>query len=213
MRADAPRPSLARGARLVIATHNPGKLTEIAALLAPHGLELHSAGELGLPEPEETGESFAENAALKAHAIAEGAGLPALADDSGLCVAALGGAPGIHSARWAGPERDFSVAMKRVWDELQAREGETGVRDRRTAFICALCLAWPDGREACFEGRVEGNLVWPPRGTRGFGYDPIFLPEGRDQTFGEMDPAEKHAMSHRARAFARLSAALFGESP
>jgi XTP/dITP diphosphohydrolase len=197
------------GGRLVIASHNPGKVREIADLLAPYGVTVLSAAELDLPEPEETGSSFAENAAIKAKAAAAGAGLPALADDSGLVVAALGGEPGIHSARWAGPERDFGRAMERVERELAERGAETGGAQRGAAFVCALCLARPDGRTETFEGRVDGHLAWPPRGTRGFGYDPIFVPDGHDVTFGEMEPAEKHAISHRARAFAKLVAALF----
>lgn len=187
--------------RLVIASHNAGKLTEIAELVAPFGVDAVSAGSLGLPEPEETGASFQANAELKALAAAEGAGLPALADDSGLAVPALEGAPGIHSARWAGPERDFARAMARVQEALGDSE------DRSAYFVCALALAWPDGHRECFEGRVDGTLVWPPRGQRGFGYDPIFLPEGEPLTFGEMEPARKHAMSHRAQAFAKLVAA------
>jgi XTP/dITP diphosphohydrolase len=196
--------ALARGAKLVIATHNPGKLREIAELLAPHGVEAVSAGALGLPEPEETAPDFAGNAALKALAAAQASGLPALADDSGFCVAALAGRPGVHSARWAGPGKDFSHAMARVWSE-------TGENPNRSAwFICALCLAFPDGHTEVFEGRVDGSLAWPPRGERGFGYDPIFVPEGAALTYGETDPAEKHATSHRARAFARLLDACFG---
>lgn len=191
--------------RLVIASHNAGKLTEIAELVAPFGVDAVSAGSLGLPEPEETGASFQANAELKALAAAEGAGLPALADDSGLAVPALGGAPGIHSARWAGPERDFARAMARVQEALGDSE------DRSAYFVCALALAWPDGHRECFEGRVDGTLVWPPRGQRGFGYDPIFLPEGEPLTFGEMEPARKHAMSHRAQAFAKLVAACLAE--
>ncbi len=187
--------------RLVIASHNAGKLREIAALVAPFGVDAVSAGSLGLPEPEETGATFRANAELKALAAAQGAGLPALADDSGLVVPALAGAPGIHSARWAGPERDFALAMARVQEEL----GESA--DRSAHFVCALALAWPDGHRECFEGRVDGTLVWPPRGDRGFGYDPIFVPGGEILTFGEMDPAKKHAMSHRARAFEKLVAA------
>lgn len=187
--------------RLVIASHNAGKLREIADLVAPFGIEAVSAGSLGLPEPAETGTTFQANAVLKALAAARGAGLPALADDSGLVVPALGGAPGIHSARWAGPERDFARAMARV----EAALGDS--RDRSAHFLCALALAWPDGHCESFEGRVDGTLVWPPRGTRGFGYDPIFLPDGETLTFGEMAPAGKHAMSHRARAFAELVAA------
>jgi XTP/dITP diphosphohydrolase len=194
---------LARGARLVLASHNPGKLAEIAALLAPHGVELVSAGALGLPEPEETAPDFAGNARLKALAAATAAGLPALADDSGFCVAALGGAPGVQSARWAGPGKDFAAAMARVQREL----GDAA--DRRAWFVCVLCLAWPDGHAETFEGRVDGAVVWPPRGGRGFGYDPIFVPDGAGETYGEMDPAAKTATSHRARAFARLLAAAF----
>ncbi len=194
------------GETLVIASHNPGKLREIAELLEPFAMTVTSAGDLGLAEPEETGATFAENAALKARAATQGAGLPALADDSGLAVRALGGQPGIHSARWAGPDKDFGAAMARVEREL----GQTA--DRRAAFVCALCLAWPDGAQGTFEGRVEGQLVWPPRGGRGFGYDPIFVPEGYEITFGEMVPAEKHEISHRARAFAKLVRAVF-EAP
>jgi len=188
--------------RLVIATHNPGKLREIAELLAPLGVESVSAAALGLPEPEETGKSFIENAAIKGQAAAQGSGLPALADDSGLVIPALDGRPGIHSARWAGPSKDFGQAMARVQCEL------SGLDDRHAYFVCALCLAWPDGHKETFEGRIDGKLVWPPRGTTGFGYDPMFQPEGHDLTFGEMEPARKHAMSHRARAFAELLTAL-----
>ncbi len=188
--------------QLVIASHNAGKAREIAVLLAPYGVEIKSAAELGLPEPEETGETFAENAAIKARAAAERSGLVALADDSGLSVAALDGAPGIRSARWAGPGRDFSLAMTRVHDAL----GDAV--DRGAAFICCLCLVWPDGEERCFEGRCEGTLVWPPRGDHGFGYDPIFQPRGHTRTFGEMAPEEKDAISHRARAFEKLAAFL-----
>ena len=189
-----------RKGRLVIASHNAGKLREIAELVAPFGVDAVSAGSLGLPEPEETGTTFKANAELKALAAAEGAGLPALADDSGLVVPALSDAPGIHSARWAGPERDFARAMARVEEELDDSE------DRSAYFVCALALAWPDVHRESFEGQVDGTLVWPPRGDRGFGYDPIFLPEGETLTFGEMEPARKHAMSHRARAFAKLVA-------
>lgn len=189
--------------KLVIATHNPGKLVEIRDLLAPFGATVRSAGELGLPEPEETGETFAANAALKAEAAALGAGLPALSDNSGLCVAALGGAPGIHSARWAGPDKDFRQAMARVERKL----GQAP--DRRAHFVCALALAIPGEATRIFEGRVDGTLVFPPRGSRGFGYDPIFLAEGERETFGEMEPDRKHAMSHRARAFALLVAQVF----
>ncbi|HET6183904.1 MAG TPA: RdgB/HAM1 family non-canonical purine NTP pyrophosphatase [Acetobacteraceae bacterium] len=189
------------GTELVIATHNPGKLQEILELIAPFGLGAVSAGELGLPEPEETGASFADNARLKALAAATAAGRPALADDSGFCVAALGGAPGIYSARWAGPGKDFGAAMERVNDELVAAE------DRRAWFIAALCLASPDGTSATFIGRVDGTAVWPPRGKLGFGYDPMFAPAGSSLTFGEMEPGQKHALSHRARAFAQFAAA------
>ncbi len=194
------------GETLVIASHNPGKLREIDELLEPFAMTVTSAADLGLAEPEETGATFAENAALKARAATQGAGRPALADDSGLAVHALGGRPGIHSARWAGPDKDFGAAMARVEREL----GQTA--DRRAAFVCALCLAVAAGGERSFEGRVEGRLVWPPRGGRGFGYDPIFVPEGFDITFGEMEPAEKHRISHRARAFAKLVRAVF-EAP
>ncbi|MGE4219528.1 MAG: RdgB/HAM1 family non-canonical purine NTP pyrophosphatase [Alphaproteobacteria bacterium] len=189
--------------RLVIATHNPGKLVEIAELVAPYGVDAVSAGELGLPEPEETGDSFAANAILKARAAADAADLPALADDSGLAVDALGGDPGIYSARWAGPAKDFAAAMQRVETALAA----TGAADRSARFVCVLALAWPDGHVECFEGTVEGTLVWPPRGRRGFGYDPMFLPSGGPLTFGEMEPAAKHAISHRASAFRRMVAA------
>jgi XTP/dITP diphosphohydrolase len=179
----------------VIASHNPGKASEIAELLAPYDVPVVSAAVLGLPEPEETGSSFAANALLKARACAEGCHRPSLADDSGLVVPALNDAPGIYSARWAGPNRDFGAAMARVQKEL-------GDRDRRAHFVCVLALAWPDGTAAaCFEGRVDGTLVWPPRGTRGFGYDPMFQPDGHAETFGEMAPEAKHAISHRARAF------------
>ena len=192
--------------RLVVASHNPGKVREISALIAPWNLHAVSAGALNLPEPEETEKTFVGNALLKARAAALGSGLPALADDSGLCVGALGGDPGVYSARWAGPDKDFARAMHEVQRRLQA------VPNASTAawFVCVLALAWPDGEEIAFEGRVDGNIVWPPRGTRGFGYDPIFVPEGHQLTFGEMDPAAKHAMSHRARAFARFVEACLG---
>jgi len=189
------------GQRLLLASHNRGKLREIAALMAPFGIETVSATDLGLPEPEETAPDFAGNARLKALAAAAAAGLPALADDSGFCLAALGGQPGIYSARWAGSERDFAAAMARVQREI----GDNP--DRRAWFICALCLAWPDGETATFQGRVDGEFTWPPRGTHGFGYDPVFVPLGWALTFGEMAPAEKEAVSHRARALAQLSAA------
>ena len=187
--------------RLVIASHNAGKVREIAALVGPHGISVASAGALGLPEPEETGTSFAENAALKAEAAANAANLPALADDSGLAVTALDGQPGIHSARWAGPSRDFAAAMQRVEDAL------ADTADRSAHFVCALALAWPGGGTDIFEGRVDGQLVWPPRGDRGFGYDPVFLPDGHSETFGEMEPEAKHAISHRAAAFRSFAAA------
>jgi XTP/dITP diphosphohydrolase len=189
--------------RLVIASHNPGKVREISDLLRPHGVAVLSAGEAGVPEPEETGRSFAQNAALKARAAAAGAGLPALADDSGLCVSALSGEPGIYSARWAGPDKDFAAAMAKVHEAMGAAE------DRSAAFVCALCLAWPDGKVRHYEGRVTGTLVWPPRGDQGFGYDPMFVPDGHAVTFGEMDPDAKHAISHRAEAFRKLVADVF----
>ena len=190
---------LARGDNLVLASHNPGKLRELAALMQPFGITATSAGELALPEPEETEPDFAGNARLKALAAARGAGLPALADDSGFCVAALGGAPGVLSARWAGPEKDFAAAMTRI-------HAEAGSQDDRAWFVCALSLAWPGGETATFLGRVEGTLVWPPRGERGFGYDPMFVPSGGAMTYGEKDPVAKHAQSHRARAFEALVA-------
>ncbi len=197
---------LVPGDRLVVATHNPGKLAEIAELLAPHGLVAVSAGSLGLPEPEESAEDFAGNARIKARSAAERAGLPALADDSGFCVAALNGKPGVHSARWAGDGRDFTSAMQRV------HEAAGNAPDRRAWFVCALCLAWPDGETATFVGRVDGSFVWPPRGARGFGYDPVFAPIGGAETYGEMEPARKHATSHRARAMAQFAAWL-AEAP
>ena len=207
--------------KLVIATHNPGKVIEISNLLGPYGIEPVSAADLDLPEPDETGTSFVDNADLKARLAADLSGLPAIADDSGLCVDALDGRPGIYSARWAlanygevppeaGPgevngERDFGLAMQRVHDELLA----TGPDPARNAhFVCALSVCWPDGHNEWFEGRVDGILVWPPRGSLGFGYDPMFKPAGYDQTFGEMDPAQKYAISHRADAFRKLVAAL-----
>lgn len=192
---------LEKGVRLVVASHNPGKLREIADLVGPYGLDVISAGSLGLPEPEETETTFAGNARLKAVAAATGSGLPALSDDSGLEIEALGGQPGIYSARWAGPTKDFGLAMRRVADELETASAWTDTGPRAN-FTCALSLAWPDGEVHIFEGKVFGRLVWPPRGTKGFGYDPMFLPDGEAQTFGEMDPAAKHAISHRARAFA-----------
>ena len=192
--------------KLVIASHNQGKVREIAELLGPHGIEPVSAGALGLPEPDETGTTFIANAELKALQAADLSGLPALADDSGLCVEALGGEPGIFSARWAGPDKDFNLAMRLVHDAVTAKGPEAG---RNAHFICALALAWPDGHVEAFEGRVDGVLVWPPRGTQGFGYDPMFQPIGHSVTFGEMEPGAKHAMSHRADAFAKLVAAVF----
>ncbi|MEP9358028.1 RdgB/HAM1 family non-canonical purine NTP pyrophosphatase [Sphingomonas sp. KR3-1] len=191
--------------KLVIASHNAGKVREIRELLGPYGIEPVSAAELDLPEPEETGTTFVANAELKALQAADLSGLPALADDSGLCVEALNNDPGIFSARWAGPGKDFGVAMQLVEDKLAALPPETS---RDAHFVCALALAWPDGHVEWFEGRVDGTLVWPPRGTSGFGYDPVFLPEGHDRTFGEMEPAAKHAMSHRADAFRQLVGAV-----
>lgn len=200
--------------RLVIASHNPGKLREMRELLAPYAIDVVSAGELSLPEPEETGMTFAENAALKAHAAAQASGLPAFADDSGLCIDALDGAPGIFSARWAGPGKDFTAAMERVERELVRRDVREEA-DRRAHFVSSLMLAWPDGHEELFEGRVFGTLVFPPRGGQGFGYDPIFRPDGHETTFGEMTSEEKHGwshtgkgegLSHRARAFIKLAA-------
>ena len=191
-----------RGERLVIASHNPGKVEEIEALLAPYGVLAIGAAALGLPEPEETGATFEANAELKARAAAEASRLPALADDSGLVVPVLDGAPSIYSARWAGPAKDFRIAIQRVHREL-------GQRDRRAHFVAVLALAWPDGAIETFRGEIYGRLTWPPRGERGFGYDPIFVPDGYDQTFGEIDPEHKHRISHRARAFAQLVEACF----
>ncbi|MFN5758409.1 MAG: RdgB/HAM1 family non-canonical purine NTP pyrophosphatase [Sphingomonadaceae bacterium] len=199
--------------RLIIASHNQGKVREIRDLLAPFGIEPVSAGELGLPEPKETGTTFAENALIKAQASAEASGLPALSDDSGLEVLALGGRPGVYTADWAErqwfegePGRDWYMAMGKV-EGLLAEQGPDV--DRSAAFICTLAVAWPDGHSEIFEGRVSGSLTWPPRGTLGFGYDPVFVPTGGTQTFAEIDPAEKHAISHRADAFQKLVAALF----
>ncbi len=194
---------LRAGERLVIASHNPGKVAEIEELLRPYGVAAIGAGALGLPEPEETGASFEANAALKARAAAEASGLPALADDSGLVVPALGGAPGIYSARWAGPTKDFRIAMKRVQREL-------GDQSRQAHFVAVLALAWPPTQHGGeFRGEVYGQLTWPPRGERGFGYDPIFVPDGHTMTFGEMAPEDKHHISHRARAFAKLVETCF----
>jgi XTP/dITP diphosphohydrolase len=190
------------GERLVIATHNQGKVEELSELLAPFGIDTVSAGALALPEPEETGDSFEANAVLKARAAVEASGLPALADDSGLVVPALGGAPGIYSARWAGPAKDFQAAMARVQREL-------GNRDRNATFVAVLALAWPDGGLELFRGEVAGGLVWPPRGRHGFGYDPMFVPEGGVETFGEIEPDQPIRVNHRARAFAKLAEACF----
>ncbi|MCX2560655.1 RdgB/HAM1 family non-canonical purine NTP pyrophosphatase [Acetobacter farinalis] len=185
---------LEAGTKLVLASHNAGKLAEFSTLLADFGVTVLSAGDLNLPEPEETATTFAGNAALKALAAAKATGLPALADDSGLCVSALGGAPGIYSARWAGPDKDFPAAMARIEEGI-------GQDERDAWFICVLCLAWPDGTTRSFEGRVDGSITWPPRGDKGHGYDPIFTPTGETRTFAEMEEAEKNAISHRARAF------------
>ena len=205
--------------RLVIATHNPGKLTEMRELLAPFGIAAVSAGEHGLPEPEETGTTFAQNARIKAAAGAAGSGLPAFADDSGLVVEALGGEPGIYSARWGGPQKDFAHAMRQVEARLQEAGAATPAA-RRAHFVSALCVAWPDGHTEDFEAKVHGTLVWPPRGTLGFGYDPMFLPDGESRTFGEMSNDEKHGLpprgrglSHRARAFVLLAQACLGGTP
>ncbi len=202
------------GGKLVIATHNAGKLREIAALLAPYGVECISAGALGLPEPPETGKTFVENALIKARAAAQASQLPALADDSGLCVDALGGRPGVYTADWAerqwfeGPSgRDWYMAMGKVEGMLCELGGDT---DRSAHFACVLAIAWPEGESAVYEGRVAGALTWPPRGTMGFGYDPVFVPGGYTQTFAELDPEEKHRISHRADAFAKLVADQFG---
>ncbi len=208
--------------KLVLASHNQGKVREIRELLGPNGTEPVSAADVDLPEPDEIGVDFVENADLKARQAAGLTGLPALADDSGLCVEALGGRPGIFSARWAYEEprvapgagagevkgeRDFGRAMRRVWDALEALGPEA---PRYAWFVCALALVWPDGHSEWFEGRVDGTLVWPPRGDKGFGYDPMFVPAGREQTFGEIDPAEKHRISHRADAFGKLVERLLG---
>jgi XTP/dITP diphosphohydrolase len=198
---------------VIIATHNPGKLKEMRELLTPYGIEAQSAGERGLAEPAETGTAFAENARIKARAAAAATGLPAFADDSGLVVDALGGEPGIHSARWAGESKDFRAAMNRIQTLLIERNAKTP-EQRRAHFVAALCLAWPDGHVEEFEGRADGVVTWPPRGTQGFGYDPLFLPDGFQRTFGEMSAEEKHGLppkgkglSHRARAFVQLAAA------
>lgn len=199
--------------KLVIATHNAGKLKEIAALLAPYGVDCISAGSLGLPEPAETGKTFVENALIKARAAAEASGIVALADDSGLSVAALDGRPGVYTADWAerqwfegAPGRDWHMAMGKVEGMLQALGSDT---PRDAWFSCILALAWPDGDAAVYEGKVEGTLTWPPRGTMGFGYDPVFVPDGYERTFAELEPAEKYRISHRADAFAKLVAEQF----
>jgi XTP/dITP diphosphohydrolase len=199
--------------KLVIATHNAGKLREMRELLSLYGIEAVSAGELGLPEPDETGSTFAENARIKAIAAAKASGLPAFADDSGLVVDALGGEPGIHSARWAGPDKNFRRAMQNV-DAMLREKGATSPAERSAHFVSALCVAWPDGHVEDFQASVDGTLVWPPRGEAGFGYDPMFLPDGHDRTFGEMSAEEKHGLpprgkglSHRARAFLKLAEA------
>src|SRR5580658_6221844 len=192
------------GTRLVLASHNEGKLAELTDLLRPYQVEIVSASALGLPEPDETAPDFAGNARIKALAAATATNLPAFSDDSGFCVAALGGEPGVLSARWGGPEKDFAKAMEMV----NERVGDAA--DRRAWFVAALCLAWPDGHTETYVGRVDGTMVWPPRGDKGFGYDPMFLPEGGASTFGEMEPNAKHKLSHRARAFAQVMASCFG---
>jgi XTP/dITP diphosphohydrolase len=197
--------TLRRGTTLVIASHNDGKVGELAELFAPYGIRCVSAASLGLPEPEEAGDSFTENAKIKAIAAAKGSGMLSLSDDSGLEVEALGGAPGIHSARWGGPNKAFDLAMARVHHELK----KLGTSDRRANFTCALALAIPDGEVAAFTGQVYGTIVWPPRGTRGFGYDPIFVPEGYSETFGEIEPKLKNQLSHRMRAFGKLMSATY----
>jgi len=209
MSGEGPEPQTIRKlvpGKLVIASHNPGKVREIRELLGPYGIEPISAASLDLPEPEETGTTFVANAELKARAAADLSGLPALADDSGLCVEALGGEPGIFSARWAGESKDFGLAMQLVHDNLERLGPNTG---RDAHFVCALALAWPDGHVEWFEGRVDGVLVWPPRGENGFGYDAMFQAVGMDQTFGEIEPDAKHAISHRADAFRQLVTAVF----
>lgn len=196
--------TLPRGTRLVIASHNPGKVREFGELLSPFELDVVAAGDLGLPEPEETETSFIGNARIKAIAAATAARLPALSDDSGLEIEMLGGAPGIYSARWAGADKNFQRAMQRVHDEIAAVCGDWPEHAPRANFTCALCLAWPDGACEVFEGKVFGKLIWPPSGDNGFGFDPMFLPDGEVETFGEMEAGRKHAMSHRARAFELL---------
>jgi XTP/dITP diphosphohydrolase len=195
------------GERIVVATHNTGKLEEFAALLRPHGITAISAGELGLAEPPETGTTFAENARIKAEAAMTASGLIALSDDSGLCVEALGGEPGVYTADWAGPDRDWTRAMRLVEEKLAAR-GAVAPGQRRAAFVCTLCVMWPDGETRLYEGRAGGHLTWPPRGALGHGYDPMFVPDGGTRTFAELDPAEKNLISHRARALEKLVADL-----
>jgi XTP/dITP diphosphohydrolase len=218
-----PSPSLvhhrAISGRLVIATHNPGKLAEMRELLAPYGIDAISAGDMGLSEPDETGSTFRDNARIKAEAAAQATGLPAFADDSGLVVETLNGAPGIHSARWAGPDKNFRKAMETIEDRLR-EHGATSPAERRAHFVSALCVGWPDRHLEEFEGRIDGTLVWPPRGNKGFGYDPMFLPDGYTRTFGEMTSEEKHGLaprgtglSHRARAFLKLAEACFSFPP
>ncbi len=204
--------------KIVIATHNPGKLREMSELLSLYGIEAVSAGGLGLSEPEETGASFAENARIKSEAAAKASGLPAFADDSGLVVDALDGAPGIHSARWAGPDRNFRAAMEKI-DSMLRERGATTPAQRSAHFVSALCVSWPDGHADEFEARVDGTLAWPPRGDKGFGYDPMFLPDGHARTFGEMSSDEKHGLpprgqglSHRARAFLKLAEACLAKT-
>jgi XTP/dITP diphosphohydrolase len=213
VRTSSPAPHRVICGGLVIATHNPGKLVELRELLAPYGITALSAGELGLSEPDETGTTFRDNARIKAEAAAKASGLPAFADDSGLVVDALDGAPGVHSARWAGPDRNFQRAMETIEEKLRER-GATTPERRKAHFVSALCVAWPDGHAEEFEARVTGTLVWPPRGDQGFGYDPVFLPDGQQRTFGEMSREEKHGLpphgkglSHRARAFTKLAEA------
>ncbi len=216
---NAPNPPahrIIRG-RIVIATHNPGKLAEMQELLGLYGIEAISAGALKLAEPEETGTSFRDNALIKAQAAAQASGLPAFSDDSGLVVDALDGAPGIHSARWAGPTKDFIAAMEKIEGLLREKE-KCGASNRRAHFVSALCVAWPDHHIEAFEARVDGTLVWPPRGDQGFGYDPMFLPDGHPLTFGEMSSADKHGLppkgqglSHRARAFLKLAEACLAD--
>ena len=195
------------GDRIVIASHNAGKIREIEALMAPYGIAVQSAKDLGFIEPEETEDTFVGNARIKAHAAAQAAGLPALSDDSGMMVDALDGAPGVYTADWAETPngRDFPMAMKKVWDLLEAQKAP---EPRNAQFCCTLCVAWPDGSDVIFDGAVPGRLVWPMRGASGFGFDPMFLPDGETETFGEMDPSRKHEMSHRAVAFAKLKAGL-----